>query len=513
MDAEVSTRKNVLKADLLIIGAGINGAGIAADAAGRGLSVILCDQADIAGATSSASTKLIHGGLRYLETWQFRLVRESLQEREVLLRAAPHIIWPMRFCLPHHPGLRPKWMIRVGLFLYDHLSKRVSLPPSRQIKFEADRPLQAQYSDGFEYSDCWVDDARLVILNARQAENNGAKILPRTKCVSLSRSEDTDDKLSQWSASLVDQLTQQQIQVTARCVVNAAGPWVEQFVRQAASLASAHSIRLVKGSHIVVPRFYDGDESYLLQNSDGRVVFVIPYEHDFCLIGTTEQDYQGDPRQATISEQEITYLCQIVGEYFCHRITPADVCHHYAGVRPLMDEDEENASKVSRDYTLELSQHPAPMLSVYGGKITTYRRLAEAAMDRLKPVFGELPEWTGEACLPGGDFRDQMQLVEQMTERYPFVHRSQMSQWVRRYGTLIDEMLGGCHDESGLGLKLGPGLFSVEVDYLMRCEWANTTDDILWRRTKLGLRFSPADVQKLTDYIAAQSKPETSDAG
>ncbi|ALO47058.1 glycerol-3-phosphate dehydrogenase [Pseudohongiella spirulinae] len=513
MDAVVAAGNKVLDTDLLVIGAGINGAGIAADAAGRGLSVILCDQADIAGATSSSSTKLIHGGLRYLETWQFRLVRESLQEREVLLKAAPHIIWPMRFCLPHHPGLRPKWMIRLGLFLYDHLSRRISLPASSQIKFDAEEPLQSRYSVGFEYSDCWVDDARLVIMNARQAANHGALVLPRTKCVSLVKAKSTADQSPQWSARLVNQLTQQQTEVRARCVINASGPWVDQFVRQTSAVKSQHRIRLVKGSHIVVPRFYSGDESYLLQNSDGRVVFVIPYEQDFCLIGTTEQDYAGDPQQAVISQEEITYLCQLVGEYFNHRITPTDVCHHYAGVRPLMDEDEENASKVSRDYTLELSHDPAPLLSVYGGKITTYRRLAEAVLHKLSPVFGELPDWTASACLPGGDFGTQPGLLAEMTQRYPFVEKGQMSQWIRRYGTLINVMLKDCRDQSDLGTELGPGLFSIEVDYLVRHEWACTAEDVLWRRTKLGLRFSANDVQELTDYIEARSQPGASDAG
>lgn len=513
MDADVSTGSAVLNADLLVIGAGINGAGIAADAAGRGLSVILCDQADIAGATSSSSTKLIHGGLRYLETWQFRLVRESLQEREVLLKAAPHIIWPMRFRLPHHPGLRPKWMIRAGLFLYDHLSKRVSLSASRQINFVPGTPLQSHYKSGFEYSDCWVDDARLVILNARQAARYGAEVLPRTKCVSLSAEQAADGATSIWSACLVNQLTQQQTKVRARCVINAAGPWVDQFVRQTSEVRSQHSIRLVKGSHIVVPRFYADDESFLLQNSDGRIVFVIPYEQDYCLIGTTEQDYDGDPQQATISPEEITYLCQIVGEYFSHRITPADVCHHFAGVRPLMDEEEENASKVSRDYTLELSQEPAPMLSVYGGKITTYRRLAEAALHKLRPVFGEMNgAWTAGASLPGGDFQNQHELLNDMMGRYPFVHQTQMAQWVRRYGTLIHDMLQGCHDQSGLGQALGPNLYSIEVDYLIRHEWACTAEDILWRRTKLGLRFSAADEQKLTDYIESKSQTGSPDA-
>tara|TARA_R110002072_G_scaffold11196_1_gene50809 strand:+ start:19350 stop:20894 length:1545 start_codon:yes stop_codon:yes gene_type:complete len=506
-----STSPDSLDTDILVIGGGINGAGIAADAAGRGLSVVLCDKADLGGATSSSSTKLIHGGLRYLETWQFRLVRESLQEREVLLKSAPHIVWPMRFRLPHHPGLRPAWMIRAGLFLYDHLGKRVTLPASHRIRFSAADPLLAQYSKGFEYSDCWVDDARLVVLNAMQAATHGATILPRTRCTALKVSDVFGPAVGSWQATLRDEVSGDILTVNARCVVNAAGPWVSSVAGLPAADTQVESVRLVKGSHIVVPRIHAGDEAYLLQSGDGRVVFVIPYEDDFSLIGTTEQEYTGDPALAEISAEEKIYLCDVVNQYFKGNITPQDILHDFAGVRPLTSDDEDNASRVSRDYTLHMDMSRAPLLSVYGGKITTYRRLAESAAQHLAKVFPDLGRsWTAEAVLPGGDFASQTQLLFELCGAYPDIEPRLMLSWVRRYGTLTWKLLAGCKTMADLGALLGPGLYAREVEYLQDNEWARTADDILWRRTKAGLYFNQRQHDTLADYLS--SRTETADA-
>jgi len=491
--------------DLLVVGGGINGAGIAADAAGRGLSVLLCEKSDLGGATSSASTKLIHGGLRYLEYYEFRLVRESLAEREVLLRAAPHIVWPLRFRLPHQPSQRPAWMIRAGLFLYDHLGKRVTLPASRSIRFGDDSPLVAQFRKGFEYSDCWVDDARLVVLNAMQARHHGAVVKTRTACTALTATSG-DGGRATWQATLTDSGTGVQSQVSARCVVNAAGPWVSHLGKQLAPETPPDPVRLVKGSHIVVPRLYDGDHAYMLQHVDGRVIFVIPYENEFSLIGTTEQDFAADPAEARISEEETTYLLAIVNQYFRRGLSEEDVRHQFSGVRPLIDEEGENASKVSRDYTLELDLAPAPLLTVYGGKITTYRRLAEAVLHKLAPLFPDMTgDWTSKATLPGGDFESQNALSGQLAAEYPWLAPALRERWVKQYGMLIKGLLDGVTDMTGLGAKIGPDLYAREVDYLCDQEWARTADDILWRRTKLGLWFSDAERTALDDYLRARS--------
>jgi len=495
---------SVINTDLLVVGAGINGAGIAADAAGRGLSVVLCDKADFGGATSSTSTKLIHGGLRYLETYQFRLVRESLQEREILLQAAPHIIWPLRFRLPHHRGLRPVWMIRAGLFLYDHLGKRVTLPSSKTLQFSDNDPLRGEFTRGFEYSDCWVDDARLVILNVRRAADHGAVVLPRTACSQLDAVAVVDGQQRHWLAQLKDERTAADITVKARCVVNATGPWVAQAAARLTGERAAKTVRLVKGSHIIVPRLYPGDESYLLQNQDGRVVFVIPYEDGYSLIGTTEEDYQGDPALASISDAEVTYLCDIVNAYFRQGIQPADVLHHYAGVRPLISGDETNARDVSRDYALEFSPTPAPLLSVYGGKITTYRRLAESVLDKLLPVFPDMGKpWTASCPLPGGDFSTQKSLLEQLCQAYPRLPVALLQTWVRRYGTMTFTLLGECQVVEDLGQHFSPGLYQREVDYLLAQEWVTDADDILWRRTKLGLQANKAQQHALQRYLGS----------
>ncbi len=482
--------------DLLIIGGGVNGAGIAADAAGRGLDVLLCEQNDLASGTSSASTKLIHGGLRYLENYEFRLVREALAEREVLLRNAPHIITPMRFQLPHRPHLRPRWMIQAGLFLYDSLSRRVTLPASRRLRFGAESPLVDSLTDGFEYADAWVDDARLVVLLAMLAHEKGASVQVWTRVV-LAQEEQ-----GLWHVTLEDTLTGERRQERARALINAAGPWVEQVGHAVLPERTAERVRLVKGCHIVVPRLHPGDQAFLLQNADGRVVFVIPYEQDFSLIGTTDEDFTGDPADARISPAEVDYLVAISNECFKRKITAADVLHDFAGVRPLLASDEANASKVSRDYTLTLERRDAPLLTVHGGKITTYRRLAESAMDRLRVVFPGLPgPWTATAALPGGDFGSRAELRQELTRDFPWVPPVLLERWLGHYGTLARVLLGDARGMEDLGEDFGFGLHAREVEYLQEQEWAQTTQDILWRRSKLGLRFTPPQIARLDAFL------------
>ncbi|HTW69421.1 MAG TPA: glycerol-3-phosphate dehydrogenase [Acetobacteraceae bacterium] len=485
--------------DLAVIGGGINGIGIARDAAGRGLSVLVLEQGDLAGATSSASTKLIHGGLRYLEHYAFRLVRESLAEREVLWRAAPHIVGPMRFVLPHHPGLRPRWMIRTGLFLYDHLGGRKLLPPTRVLNLRRDpagAPLRPGFTTGFEYSDCWVDDARLVVLNGRDAASRGADIHTRTRCTAA-RSVD-----GVWHLTLDGGAD-----AHARVLVNAGGPWVTRVLSSVVGHTSVTAIRLVKGSHIVVPRLYQHDRSYIFQNADGRVCFAIPYHDDYTLIGTTDEDYAGDPAAVAPSAAEERYLCAAVSGYLREPIDPASIVWRYAGVRPLRDDGASKAQEATRDYVLELQAAPgeAPVLSVFGGKLTTYRRLAEAAMVKLAPFFpGLAGTWTARAPLPGGNFPHDgiAALSADLAGRYPFLAESTVRRLVRSYGTLVTEMLGEARDAAALGRTFGTDLTEREVDWLIRTEWARTADDILWRRSKLGLAFSGNQVQGLADYMA-----------
>ncbi len=485
--------------DLLVIGGGINGCGIAADAAGRGLDVLLCEMGDLASATSSASTKLIHGGLRYLEQYEFRLVREALAEREVLLRNAPHIITPMRFQLPHRPHLRPRWMIRAGLFLYDYLSQRVTLPGSRSLEFGSDSPLLPEFKHGFEYSDAWVDDARLVVLVAMQAREHSAQIRVHTRCVEAVVED------GHWRVTLQDQRTGGRQQVRSRVLVNASGPWVGELSAHMLPQISHHAVRLVKGCHIIVPKLHNKPEAFLLQNSDGRVVFVIPYQRDFSLIGTTEEDFHGDPSTVQISAWEIDYLVNIVNECFRTKITAADVVHHFAGVRPLLGSEEANASKVSRDYTLELTDAPAPVLTVYGGKITTYRCLAESALAKLQPLFPQMREaWTEMAPLPGGEFTSQEALLAEFEKTWPWVSRDLLPRWVASYGLRTRQLLDGCQELSALGQDFGCGLYAREVDYLCDREWAESVDDILWRRTKLGLRFNAPQREALSTYLGAR---------
>jgi len=482
--------------DLAIIGGGINGAGIARDAAGRGLSVLLVEQGDLASGTSSASTKLIHGGLRYLEYYEFRLVRESLAEREVLLRAAPHIIWPLRFVLPYRPGGRPWWMLRTGLFIYDHLGGRKLLPPTRALDLRDDpagAPLQDDLRRGYEYSDCWADDARLVVLTARDAADRGADIRPRTRCLSAR----ADGEL--WALTLSGGVTER-----ARVLVNAAGPSVSRVLTDVVHQNDPMRVRMVKGSHIVVKRLFAHDRCYILQNPDGRICFAIPYQNDFTLIGTTDEDYDGDPADVAIRGEEITYLCGAISAWFRRPVTPADVVWTYAGVRPLRDDGATAAQEATRDYVLELRGSP-PVLSVFGGKITTFRRLAEAAMDRLTPLFpGLKPRWTATATLPGGDFPWDgfAALRDDLIRRYPFLPEPTATRLTRAHGTRAASLLGDARAMTDLGTVFGADLTEREVDWLVRTEWACTAQDVLWRRSKLGLRFASEEVTALEQYLA-----------
>lgn len=484
--------------DLAVIGGGINGVGIAADAAGRGLKVFLCEKDDLAQHTSSASSKLIHGGLRYLEHYEFRLVREALAEREVLLAKAPHIVKPMRFVLPHRPHLRPAWMIRAGLFLYDHLGKRKRLGASRSLRFGPGNPLKPVITRGFEYADCAVDDARLVVLNAMAAREKGAHIHTHTRCLRAQRVDGL------WEVQL-QQADGSQRTIRARALVNAAGPWVASFIKDDLKLDAPYGIRLIQGSHIIVPRLYDGEHAYILQNEDQRIVFAIPYLERFTLIGTTDREYSGDPAKVAITEMETDYLLKVVNEHFNHQLSRADILHTYSGVRPLCNDESDNPSAVTRDYTLALSASDgqAPLLSVFGGKLTTYRKLAESAMVELKPFFTHMRDsWTATAPLPGGEHMTTVQaLVDAVLARHGWLPVDIAKRWAQTYGSRVWRLLEGVNGPEDLGQSIGGGLFSREVDYLIAQEWAVEADDILWRRTKLGLFTSTAETQALTDYL------------
>lgn len=484
--------------DLAVIGGGINGVGIAADAAGRGLKVVLCEKDDLAQHTSSASSKLIHGGLRYLEHYEFRLVREALAEREVLLAKAPHIVKPMRFVLPHRPHLRPAWMIRAGLFLYDHLGKRKRLGGSRSLRFGAGYPLKPTITRGFEYADCAVDDARLVVLNAMAAREKGAHLHTRTRCLRAERV----DGLWQVELQHADGSLQT---IRARALVNAAGPWVASFIKDDLKLDAPYGIRLIQGSHLIVPRLYEGEHAYILQNEDQRIVFCIPYLDRFTLIGTTDREYSGDPAKVAITDAETDYLLKVVNEHFNHQLSRADIQHTYSGVRPLCNDESDNPSAVTRDYTLALSasEGHAPLLSVFGGKLTTYRKLAESAMTELKPFFSQMRgSWTASAPLPGGEGMTSVQaLVDAVLARHGWLPVDIAKRWVLTYGSRVWRLLEGVQGPDDLGQSIGGGLFSREVDYLCAAEWAVSVDDILWRRTKLGLFTNAAEQQALADYL------------
>lgn len=507
---EVSSATNAPATyDLLVVGGGINGCGIARDAAGRGASVLLVEQDDLASHTSSASTKLIHGGLRYLEYYEFRLVREALMERERLLKIAPHIIWPMRFVLPHSKMLRPAWLLRTGLFLYDHLCPNMTLPRTKALNLRsvpAGKPLRSEYVRGFEYSDGWVQDSRLVVLNAMDAVRVGATVETRTRLVKAVRGPQS------WTATLEDTRTGEQSTVQAKVLVNAAGPWVAELLHDRLNVPSRNRVRLVKGSHIVVPRVFEGSQAYIFQNPDKRIVFAIPYERDFTLIGTTDVPWEQDPGHVEISPDEITYLCESVNRYFTKTVRPEDVVWSYAGVRPLYDDNSGNASAVTRDYVLDVDATAAPILSVFGGKITTFRKLAEHAIEKLAPHLPVLrkPGWTDGTPLPGGEFapKDFDEQLRRFRAHAP--HLSEYSSWrlMRNYG--LRAYVIATSDPQGMGQMFGETLSAREVDYLIDNEWARTAEDILWRRSRLGLFVSDADRAALQTYVEGRLQGRTS---
>ena len=504
--------------DLAIIGGGINGCGVARDAAGRGLSVFLCEMGDLASGTSSRSTKLIHGGLRYLEQYDFRLVREALTEREVLWQIAPHIVRPLRFVLPYQAGLRPAWMLRIGLFLYDHLGGRRRLPGTRVIDLASDSagsPLRPGiFTIGFEYSDCWVDDARLVVLNARDAADRGAVIRTHTRAMAATRDANA------WHLTVVDSVSGGNETIAARVLVNAAGPWVAEAA--GLGLDASGQVRLVQGSHIVVPKLFAHDRAYIFQNPDGRIVFAIPYQGDFTLIGTTDRDYRDDPAKVRATAQEIDYLCAAASAYFARGVRPSDVVWNYSGVRPLHDDGTGDAKAASRDYVLELDEKPglAPLLSIIGGKITTYRRLAEAVLERLGPHLpprhGQPAGWSGTTPLPGGEFEpaEIQALTARLARCYPFLEAAHAARLVHAYGARAYRVLGAAKSAADLGRHFGATLSEAEIRYLVGQEWAATAEDVLWRRSKLGLRLSDEEAAELDVWmrdtvpsLAASSAP------
>jgi glycerol-3-phosphate dehydrogenase len=499
--------------DLAIIGGGINGCGIARDAAGRGLSVFLCEMGDLAGGTSSRSTKLIHGGLRYLEQYDLRLVREALTEREVLWRIAPHIVRPLRFVLPHQAGLRPAWMLRTGLFIYDHLGGRERLPGTRVLDLATDAagaPLKpGVFSAAFEYSDCWVDDARLVILNARDAAERGATIRTRARAIAASREREA------WQLTIADAGSGNRETVSARVLVNAAGPWVAGVSAVGLGRNEPGQVRLVQGSHIVVPKLFEHDRAYIFQRPDGRIVFAIPYEGAFTLIGTTDRDYAGDPAAVAATPEEIAYLCEAASAAFTRHVQPDDVIWTYSGVRPLHDDGTGEAKAASRDYVLELDDKPdlAPQLSIIGGKITTYRRLAEAVLERLAvhlpPREGLAAGWTGTAPLPGGEFDpDELPaIVARLVRSYPFLDPAHATRLMRAYGTRASRLLGKARSTDDLGRRFGATLTEAEVRYVSEQEWAVTAEDILWRRSKLGLHMSRDETAAFEIWMREKMTP------
>ena len=490
--------------DIVVIGGGINGCGIARDAAGRGYDVLLAEKDDLASGTSSAATKLIHGGLRYLEYYEFRLVREALAEREVLWAAAPHIIWPLRLVLPHHKGLRPAWLLRLGLFLYDHLGGRKLLPATHTLDLRTDpagEPLKPLFTRAFEYSDCWVNDARLVALTARDAADRGATIRTRT-AVTSARAEG-----ELWQVVLRDGLSGVTETVQARLVINATGPWVDQVLAGALGDNGARNVRLVQGSHIVVRKLYEHDRCYMFQNSDGRIIFAIPYETDYTLIGTTDLDYQGDPTDVHISEAEVDYLTGAASEYFVRPVTREDVVWSYSGVRPLFDDGASRAQEATRDYVLKSAggNGKAALINVFGGKLTTFRRLAESTLEQVEALIGARGKpWTRGGSLPGGDFPPTgfADLVADFRGRYAFLDRAYVTRLARLYGTRAEQILGGASSHADLGRHFGADLYEAEVRYLVNSEWAVTSDDILWRRTKRGLLGSAIARADLDAFLA-----------
>jgi glycerol-3-phosphate dehydrogenase len=485
-----------MNVDLLVVGGGINGVGIARDAAGRGLTVLLAERGDLGCATSSASSKLVHGGLRYLEQLELRLVAEALAEREVLLRAAPHLVRPLRFVMPRAPGVRPDWMIRAGLFLYDRMARRQTLPASEAIDLRG-MGLKPEYRRGYSYSDCWVDDARLVIANALCAQEHGASVMPRTAFVGARREN------GGWRATLSG--PSGDVDVGARVIVNAAGPWVLQVLGATGAVASA-GLKLVQGSHIVVERLFEGDHAYILQNDDRRVVFACPYEDSYTLIGTTDVGLDGDARSCAVTGEEVAYLCRAANRFFDRQVAPADVKWSYCGVRALYDDGETNPADVTRDYRLNLDVDGgrAPLLSVFGGKITTYRRLAERALARLTPFFPRMgPPWTERAQLPGGDFpeRTMEEHCGALALRYPHLPSALLKALVARHGGRTAQVLGDASTVCDLGPAFGHELYAREIDHFVSREWAWSAEDVLWRRTKAGLHLDPEATERVRAYV------------
>jgi D-erythritol 1-phosphate dehydrogenase len=485
--------------DLLVIGGGINGTGIARDAAGRGLSVVLCEKDDLAQGTSSRSGKLIHGGLRYLEYYEFRLVREALIEREVLLASAPHIVWPLRFVIPHSPEQRPAWLVRLGLFLYDHLGGRKRLPPCRTLDLSRDpegKAIKSNFRKAFEYSDCWVDDSRLVVLNALDARERGAQVYTRTAATSARRRDGAWDVVLKSSDGTVRN-------IRAKAIANAAGPWVEAVINGVAGSNSSRKVRLVKGSHLIVKKFWEGENSFVFQNHDKRVIFVNPYQDNLCLIGTTDKPYNGAPESVQIEDDEVDYLLAAVNRYTNTQLTRTDVLHSYAGVRPLYDDNSENPSAVTRDYVFEVESVP-PLLSVFGGKITTYRKLAEHALQKLKPFFPAMTgDWTAQSTLTGGDIPlgNVEKYVEGLQQKYAWLAKPLIVHFVKLYGTRAESILGGARDIADLGHHFGGTLYEVEIEYLRKHEWAKSAEDVLERRTKHGLHLSRQQRLDVVSYM------------
>jgi glycerol-3-phosphate dehydrogenase len=490
--------------DIFVIGGGINGASVARDAVGRGYSVALAEMNDLASGTSSAATKLVHGGLRYLEHYEFRLVQEALSEREILWAAAPHIIKPLRFVLPHHKGLRPAFVLRTGLAMYDHMGGRRLLPPTRTLdltRHETGKPLKPGYRLGFEYSDCWVDDARFTVLNARDAADKGAAIHVRTKVTSVRRDNGA------WKVDLDGEAGRQTVR--ARLVVNAAGPWVDHVITGAMGKNGAHNVRLVKGSHIVVRKLYDHDRCYIFQNADGRIIFAIPYEDDFTLIGTTDQDYEGDPKDVKISDAETDYLLSAASEYFAEPVTRDQIHWTYSGVRPLFDDGASAAQEATRDYVLKVDGDAATgaAINVFGGKLTTSRRLAESVLEKIEGVLGKKgAAWTKVSKLPGGGFEPLAfeAEVRRLAMDYAGLPAGMLRRMTRQYGTKARDILGSAKSVGDLGQHFGWDLYAAEVDYLVANEWARTAQDVLWRRTKIGLRVSAEEVAALETYLAGK---------
>jgi glycerol-3-phosphate dehydrogenase len=489
--------------DVMVVGGGINGCGIARDAAGRGFSVCLAEMNDLGSGTSSWSTKLIHGGLRYLEHYEFRLVREALREREVLWREAPHIVWPMRFVLPHHEGMRPAWLLRLGLFLYDHIGGRKLLAKTRTLDMRSDpagEPLKPIFRRAFEYSDCCVDDARLVVLNARGAADRGAAIHTRTAVTSARREG------MHWHVGLQNLRNGKRWDVRARLLVNADGPWVDEVLANAMGRNGVHNVRLVQGSHLVIRRRFEHGRAYFFQNTDGRIIFAIPYEDDFTLIGTTDLDYTGDPQAAEIGEAEIDYLLEAASEYFRDPLERDEIVWAFSGVRPLFDDGATKAQEATRDYVLkeEDGAGTAPLINIFGGKLTTYRRLAEAVLQKIEKQLGQKHgRWTADASLPGGDFpaTDFDTEVGRLANDYPFLEAGHARRLFRLYGTQARQLLGEAGSLDELGPCFGADLHETEVRYLMAREWAETAEDVLWRRSKLGLRFSQEQVSALEAFM------------